>query len=237
VAYEELREWLVGIGAAREKIRLFYNCADPKKFRAIDRAEARRLIADRVGYFGEEFVVGFVGTLKEYHAVDVLLEAIRLLRWMNLRVHCLIVGDGPCREELVRLARDLGIGSYVRFAGSVEHDRVNEFICACDLMYGYIRKDYGSPIKCYEYLSCGRLVLARNTEELRFVKDLGVGYLFDNPGPDEIAEKIAGFMNLGADEIKLRSVLGREFVVKERSWDLLAREIREMVREVGGVFV
>lgn len=60
----------------------------------------------------------FVGRLVERKGVDVLLRAAaRLLEWPALRI--VVVGDGPERGRLERLAAELGISARVEFKGRV----------------------------------------------------------------------------------------------------------------------
>jgi glycosyltransferase involved in cell wall biosynthesis/GT2 family glycosyltransferase len=58
-------------------------------------------------------VVGYVGRLETHKGVDVLLRAVAARDDWNLD----IVGDGPQRAALERLAADLGIADRVRFLG------------------------------------------------------------------------------------------------------------------------
>ncbi|MEZ5138964.1 MAG: glycosyltransferase [Acidimicrobiales bacterium] len=44
-----------------------------------------------------------------------------------------VYGDGPCRDELTRLAADVGIAERVRFHGMVDHARVLEAFADADL--------------------------------------------------------------------------------------------------------
>lgn len=69
----------------------------------------------RWGIPEEAFVVGFVGRMRYYKGLDYLLRAIARVPAAQL----LLVGDGPLRRRLQRLARSLGIEGRVVFAGDV----------------------------------------------------------------------------------------------------------------------
>jgi rhamnosyl/mannosyltransferase len=71
----------------------------------------------------------FVGRLVEYKGVDVLLRALAGIS----RVRAVLVGDGPRRAALEELARDLGLGERVDFAGEVSDERMSELYATCDL--------------------------------------------------------------------------------------------------------
>jgi glycosyltransferase involved in cell wall biosynthesis len=66
---------------------------------------------------GDEFVVGFAGRLVPLKGVDVLLRAVALIAGELPRLRLEIAGDGPENGMLRRLARELGIGERVAFAG------------------------------------------------------------------------------------------------------------------------
>lgn len=59
----------------------------------------------------------FVGELRTLKGVDVLLEAIALLKRTGTPLSATIVGDGPDAAAFRRQAADLGLGDAVRFPG------------------------------------------------------------------------------------------------------------------------
>ncbi|MCD6288970.1 MAG: glycosyltransferase [Anaerolineae bacterium] len=71
----------------------------------------------------------FVGKLRYYKGLDVLLRAMRSLPGVQLT----IVGDGPMRKPWEWLARDLELGSRVRFAGEVPDEELPGYYAGADL--------------------------------------------------------------------------------------------------------
>jgi hypothetical protein len=65
--------------------------------------------------------VAFAGRLTHEKGVDVLLRA---LARMEAPAHLRILGDGPERGGLERLARELGVADRVQFLGAWPHERV-----------------------------------------------------------------------------------------------------------------
>jgi len=59
----------------------------------------------------------FVGRLAPIKRVDLFLQTVRQMRERMPGVSATVVGDGPLREPLERLASDLGIAANVRFVG------------------------------------------------------------------------------------------------------------------------
>jgi glycosyltransferase involved in cell wall biosynthesis len=115
------------------------------------------------------FVVGWVGGFRPFHGLDALPEiAHRLRSEIPSSVLCL-VGTGPERDELGRRAR--GMGDVIRFVGPVARVDVPRWLRsfhACLLLARSTDFHY-SPMKLYEYMGCGRPVVAAAVGEVRKV--------------------------------------------------------------------
>ncbi len=68
------------------------------------------------------FTLLFVGRLRYYKGLDDLLQAMRELPGVRLRV----VGIGPMLETLRAVAQELGVGDRVEFLGEVDDERLPE---------------------------------------------------------------------------------------------------------------
>ena len=84
---------------------------------ATGQALAKRL------HFSPHSVI-YVGRLSEEKCVDVLIRAMRLVHLVNPDVQLLIVGDGPARRSLEKLAHDEELDEAVRFLGMIPHDEL-----------------------------------------------------------------------------------------------------------------
>lgn len=89
---------------------------DVRKLSLSDRAKLKKK------YGVKKRVVLHFGRLAKEKSVDDLLKAFALLRKKMDDVSLLIIGDGPMRTSLERLAKKLGIQGDVIFAGSMTHD-------------------------------------------------------------------------------------------------------------------
>lgn len=102
-------------------------------------------------------VVGTVGRLVPGKGVDVLLRALAGPALAGSDATCVVVGDGPQRPALERLAADLGLGDRVVFAGWREDAR--DLVAALDVLAVPSRED-GSPLVVLEALGSGVPVVA-----------------------------------------------------------------------------
>lgn len=98
----------------------------------------------------------YVGRLREHKNVHVLLEAVSLAKRAGHAWTALVVGDGPERLRLETMAKDLGIGDQVRFAGEVE--RFEDVVSAMKSARVFVHlstKDSGASLTLLEASSCG----------------------------------------------------------------------------------
>ena len=89
-----------------------------------------------LGLVNDAFVILFVGWLLPRKGIDFLLLALReLLRDANLErpVQLLVVGSGPGRDRVERLANRLGVAGRCVFAGSVPYGDMPEVFRSADL--------------------------------------------------------------------------------------------------------
>lgn len=93
---------------AANRLRVVYN--------AIDSGAARPTPVD-LSPPPDGPVIGTVGQLTARKGVLHLLQAVAVLRAEGLRVTCLVLGEGPQRDELAAAADRLGVGGLVRFVG------------------------------------------------------------------------------------------------------------------------
>jgi glycosyltransferase involved in cell wall biosynthesis len=74
-----------------------------------------------------------VAQLAPRKGLDVLLDAVALLRARDVPVEAVIVGDGDQRRHLETRARDLGLEDVVTFAGAVGQDRIPDYYAGADV--------------------------------------------------------------------------------------------------------
>ena len=81
----------------------------------------------------ESEMILFVGRLVRRKGADDLISAFHFLVRNHPAARLEIVGDGPERTGLEKLAADLGLGEKVRFLGSLRGEALNERYRDCDV--------------------------------------------------------------------------------------------------------
>ena len=99
---EPMRSDIVERGIPAGKVTVVGNAVPADYLGPVPDASGLR---SELGIPAEAVAVGLVSTLNDYEGVDVLLEAIALVD--DPRLVALVVGDGPARRDLERLAARL----------------------------------------------------------------------------------------------------------------------------------
>lgn len=174
------------------------------------------------------FTVGFVGTLKPWHGVEVLLEAFARLARSDGGNRLRLVGDGPQREALVEQALRLGIREQVDLVGAVAPEDMPAELAAMDVAvapYPELPDFYFSPLKIYEYLAAGLPVVASDIGTCSDILDGGgLGVLVTPGDSTELAAVLAGLRS----DARLRDELGqagRQAAVTRHDWSLVVTRI------------
>jgi glycosyltransferase involved in cell wall biosynthesis len=142
--------------------------------------------------------VVFVGRLLAHKGTDILLRAVQLLGLDGVRVTVGIVGDGPERLSLRRLANHLGVATQVEFIGELA-DQTEVFgimKAAGVFVLPSLREGYGLVVA--EALMCGTRVVTvdhPDNHARHLVHDQPLGLLAD-PNPRALADAITKALDL-----------------------------------------
>jgi glycosyltransferase involved in cell wall biosynthesis len=219
-----LRRYLVAHGAAPERTFVLPNGVDLQRFRPARLDESARA---RFRLRRDARVIGFAGSLKPWHGVDVLLRAFARVHRARPDTQLLVVGEGPEAPALRDQAGRLGLMESVIFTGAVGHDDMPLAIASMDVAtapYRSVPEFYFSPLKLYEYLACGVATVASDAGEIAsVVRDGSTGLLCP---PDDDARLSAALLRL-VDDPTLRVQLGRagRAQAERHSWSRNARAI------------
>ena len=153
---ESVRESLVRVeGLARDKIEVVYNGVDLARFSSAGRtsAEARRCL----GIPPDATVIGTVGRLDPGKNYQLLVSALPSLRDDFRDLRLVVVGDGPDRSNLSRLAARLQVQEICLFLGE-RHDV--EHILPAFTVFALPSLHEGTPLTVLEAMAASVPIVA-----------------------------------------------------------------------------
>jgi glycosyltransferase involved in cell wall biosynthesis len=146
---QALKDTLIEMGVADERVTVLRNGVDLELFRPVDRAAARSALGL------SRRTLASVGLLIDRKGHHHIIRALKDLPDNDL----LIAGDGPDRRALERLVVEEGVADRVRFLGSVDQNRLREIYNAVDaLVLASSREGWANVL--LESMACGTPVVA-----------------------------------------------------------------------------
>ncbi len=191
----------------------------------LDRQDARRVL----GLGAEVPVVGMVGRLSRQKAPDDFLRVAALVAQEVPVATFLVVGDGPMREDLERMAADLGIAGQVRFLG-VRND-VPLLTAALDV-FALTSLWEGVPFSILEAMAAGKPVVATAVNGVGEVVEHGrTGFLAP---PQDVKGLAACITTLLRDPARARIMgqAGRRRIMEDLSIDRAMAQYSGLYQEL-----
>ena len=207
------------------KIDVVPAAADENMFYPIDHTTARQ----HIHYAQDRPLIGYMGTLDHWQDVDMLIRALPFVRNNIPNAQCIIVGDGLLKPSLISLSSQLNLVSCVSFVERQPYHMMPYFINACDVCV-IPRRLYQagySPIKLYEYMACGRPVVATRIPGFDILETYQAGILVTPNSPEDLAHGIIRMLQdpVYAQQLGLN---GRKTVIQHYTWTKTAEKIAQI---------
>lgn len=207
------------------KIFVVSNGADIDKFKPTLSQDARKLLM----LDNDSKYVCFVGGIKRWQGLEFLVKCAPMVLEKEPNTKFLIVGKGSYFNNIIDLVNKSGIEKNFIFAHNIPHNNVPTYINASDICVApFCKGRIASPIKIYEYMACGKPVIASDIS--------GIGNLLEKSfagtsvPPNDVVSLADNIIKLLRDE-KLRTIMGqnaRKYIVENYTWNITAKKILEI---------
>lgn len=216
---ESTAEDLVARGFDRNQIRIIENGVDLDHY------------SPRAGARFPEPTVLYLGRIKRYKRVDLIVRGFARVREQIPQARLIIAGTGDAAPEIRQLALELGLEGSFEMPGFVPEERKLELMRGA-WVHTLTSPKEGWGIANLEAAACGTATVASDSPGLRdSVRDGETGYLVPHGEPGPLAERITAILRDPA----LRDQLGagaRSFAL-EYSWDNAAKRMEQFLETVG----
>lgn len=192
-----------------------YNGANYEEFTSEHPSIARK----KVNISNDKIVFLFLGSVSKWHGVDYLIEIFneqRIIENRSLFLYIVGAKDNFYTQQIKQRVQN----DNVVFIEPVDTITAKDYINAsdyCMLPVRQIRISPGSPLKLYDYIACGKPVIAQSdvkgySDE---VENYNLGYSVDFTNPNKSAESILKII----EEEKDFSVNNRKRAIEDLSWE------------------
>ncbi len=181
-------------GVSPERLRLIPNGADTTRFKPLESAGDFR----QRWNLENRFIVLYSGVLGLKHGLEMLVKAAERLKDLQ-SIAFVMVGDGASRPRLEKMVDERQLKN-VYFVGEHPSDQIPQIINSVDLCVTTLQ---ASPylqnilaVKIFEYLACGKAVVAAvNGESRRVLEESGGGIAVAPDDDAAFAEAIRAIYN------------------------------------------
>lgn len=177
--------------------------------------------------------VAYLGEKKGHR---VLFQALALGGPNVDRIQLDLIGDGPLREELVRLADELGINDRVTFHGSRTETEVRDALAAADMFVlpSVIAADgqmEGLPVSLMEALACGLPTISTALSGIPEIIIDGETGLLATPGDARSLRDALESIIENPSAAKQYARAGRQLVEQEFDLDTATAELSQLFEQ------
>jgi glycosyltransferase involved in cell wall biosynthesis len=182
---------------------------------------------------GAKIELIFVGSLIPLKACDLALRGAAPLLRDNL-ARFTVVGDGPERSRLERLARSLGVDKEVLFCGWLRHDAAVEQLRSADVLLFPSIRDFGGGV-VFEALSLGVVPVVADFGGPGDIVHPDVGYKVGLTNEAGVVSQIEEVLRQLAQDRDLLERLQRQavsYAQEHLTWDAKAQSITSIMHWV-----
>lgn len=161
----------------------------------------------------------------EVYSVDTLILAIDVLQKKGFSPKVKLVGDGPLKEELKKLVKELNLESIITFYGHVDENKLISLLQESDIFISSAISD-GNNVSLNEAMACGCFPIATDIPaNSQWIEDAENGFLFQNYNFEELAEKI---LLVNSTLKKDAKHINRIIVEEKANWKIATKRMEEL---------
>jgi glycosyltransferase involved in cell wall biosynthesis len=191
-------------GKLKEQIKIVHCGIDLSKFEFIP----RQLPSSR------PINIIVVARLEWVKGIDILINALNILKEKGFHYQCRIIGDGTEHAKLTKQIHQLNLQNSVHLHGSFPHPDVIRALNQSDLFILPSRME-GIPVSVMEAIASGLPVITTKISGLGEIISSGItGLLVPPENPEAIADSVLQLMQ-NSDLYYQFSISGREKIEKE----------------------
>ncbi|MEM7454772.1 MAG: glycosyltransferase [Planctomycetota bacterium] len=210
-----------------EKVFMIPNGIDTSRF--VFSPESRTEWRSKLGIPEDSPVVGIVAALRPEKNHELFLRAAKNVRSRLQNAHFVIAGDGPEREGLEKLTRELELESCVHFAGSISD--IPGVLSMVDL-FALTSHNEAKPVSILEAMSCTRPVVATDVGSVsESVLDGRTGYLVPEGNLAEMTQRWLDVLTDPESASRMGNS-GRSHIIENSSLESMTEGYIELVERL-----
>lgn len=206
----------------KDRCTMILNYPDPRIFSHVPHCRKEN---------GGKITMIYPGTLNWHQGVDIAVRAFAAIANKYPEATFFIYGDGPARDSLIQLIRELGLEGRVILAGLVPIDEISEVMSQAD--FGVVPKRANSfgneafSTKILEFMALGVPVIVSNTKIDKYYFSDDLVMFFENEDVVDLAAKME-LMITNRDAREQYKTKSLEYIIGN-NWDVKKRIYLDLI--------
>lgn len=186
-----------------------------------------------------EYDVCYVGSFKEWDGLEDLIEAIRIIKKKKPDFRTLLIGDGIRFNNIKEFVKKFSLEKNITLTGKISLREVSRYIAKakiCAAPYNIKRSERGefekygfyfSPLKIFEYLACGKPIIATEYKKISEVINEENGELVKEGDVGDLSDKILKLIEKRDLDIIKKNNLD---LANKYTWGKVVKEIDNIIK-------
>ena len=181
------------------------------------------------------FLLGYAGNHSTANSLQTIIEAAEKLK--DRKASFILVGNGRDKSKLISLAKSKDLNN-IFFYDSIAKESVPDLLSKFDCLLitwknlWELYKFGISPNKIMDYMMAGKPVIQAVNAGNDAVKDSDCGITVPAEDSEALAKAIIKMMNTSIEERYLMGQKGREYVIKNHDYKVLAQKYLEVMERL-----
>jgi len=220
-----LASWAKQRGVSEDKINIVPNGADPKDLKNTFSQEEINIVKEKLGKQKKDVYLINTARLVWQKGND---DTIRALKKLPDNIKLILVGDGPEKNNLENLAKELNLSNRIIFTGWIDRSQVTKYRQAADIFVAPSRSEGLGNAFLSAMASYLPVIATREGGLAEFVIDQETAWTVEKNNPDQISEAVQDILN-NPDKVKTITQKARQMVETKYDWDKIAMDMRNKI--------
>jgi glycosyltransferase involved in cell wall biosynthesis len=156
----------------------------------LEQVNTAKAIANNRSFNFSNFKVLFSGRLTNVKRVDVVLQSFSSFNAIYRNSELVILGDGPLKEDLIKMSKELNLENYVKFVGALPYNEALNWFKWADCLLLPSQHSEGWPKVIAEAMCYGVVCIAVDHGQVAKMLD-GRGIILHQGSYEEITDALA----------------------------------------------
>lgn len=226
---EHMKGAIQKYGVTADKIKVIYFGTDLNQFNP---SKKDSNIRKELGFEDDAKLIISLRSLKPVYDIPTFIRAVPLVLEKIKEARFVVVGDGPEKDNLIRLSQDLGISDKVRFAGRLSDDDLQRYTASADIYVSTSLSDGGLAASTAEAMACEiPVVITDFGNNSEWVENNKSGLLFKLQDFKGLADGIIYLLN-NPEKAAEMARNGRGIIDERNNWHKEMEKVEQMYQEL-----